>query len=89
MHPFVVGELACGNLSNRSETLELLSQLPPASLADHDEVMQFIQRRKLHGCGIGYVDVHLLASVAIDGIRLWTHDRRLSESAARLGLAAQ
>ena len=89
MHPFVIGELACGNLSNRAETLELLSQLPSASLADQDEVMQFIQRRKLYGCGIGYVDVHLLASVAIDDIRLWTNDRRLSESAASLGLAAQ
>ena len=88
-HPFVVGELACGNLSNRGEMLELLAQLPAASIADHDEVMEFIQSRRLYSRGIGYVDVHLLASVAIDGTRLWTNDRRLQESAAGLGLAAR
>ena len=26
MHPFVLGELACGNLANRSEVLELLAR---------------------------------------------------------------
>lgn len=88
MHPFVIGELACGNLSNREATLELLQQLRPISVAEHDEVMSFIRARALHGRGIGYVDVHLLAAVAIAGYQLWTSDKRLRAVAASLGLAA-
>jgi predicted nucleic acid-binding protein len=87
IHPFVIGELACGSLSNREETLALLQQLRSITVAEHDEVMSFIVRRRLYGRGIGYVDVHLLASVALDGARLWTKDRRLRELAGSLGLA--
>ena len=67
MHPFVVGELACGHLNNRQEVLTLLQALPAAPIASHPEVLGFIERRGLMGRGIGYVDVHLLASVALDG----------------------
>ena len=88
MHPFVIGELACGNLSNREATLELLQQLRSLSVAEHDEVMNFIRGRALHGRGMGYVDVHLLAAVAIAGYQLWTNDKRLRQMAAGLGLAA-
>ena len=87
IHPFVIGELACGSLSNREETLALLQQLRSITVAEHDEVMSFIVRRRVYGRGIGYVDVHLLASVAIDGAQLWTKDRRLRELAGSLGLA--
>jgi predicted nucleic acid-binding protein len=87
IHPFVIGELACGSLSNREETLALLQQLRSITVAEHDEVMSFIVRRRLYGRGIGYVDVHLLASVALDEARLWTKDRRLRELAGSLGLA--
>ena len=87
IHPFVIGELACGSLSNREETLALLQQLRSITVAEHDEAMSFIVRRRLYGRGIGYVDVHLLASVAIDGARLWTKDRRLRELTGSLGLA--
>jgi predicted nucleic acid-binding protein len=88
IHPFVVGELACGNLSARAETIELLQQLRSTTLADHVEVMSFIEAKRLHGRGVGYVDVHLLASAAIDGVRLWTKDRSLRALATRLNLAA-
>lgn len=78
MHPFVVGEIACGSLSRRSSVLELLQDLPAAVVAEIDEVLGFIERHALHGKGIGYVDAHLLASVALTtGTRLWTRDRRL------------
>lgn len=89
VHPFVVGELACGNLANRVEVLNLLQALPPAQVASHEEVLAFIERRRLMGRGIGYVDVHLLASVALDGAAtlLWTRDRRLAAVAADLALA--
>lgn len=88
MHPFVLGELACGNLKNRSEVLRLLGDLPAAPTATDPETLDFIERRALMGRGIGYIDVHLLASAALDGVaRLWTRDRRLSAAAAELELA--
>ncbi len=88
MHPFILGELACGSLSDRELTLDLLRQLPMAPVAEPDEALGFIEMRGLHGRGIGYVDVHLLASVALSaGTRLWTRDKRLREAAEALGCA--
>ena len=87
-HPFVLGELACGNLKNRGEVLQLLRELPRAPLATDPEALDFIERRALMGRGIGYVDVHLLASVALGGTaQLWTRDKRLAAVAADLELA--
>jgi predicted nucleic acid-binding protein len=88
VHPFVIGELACGNLRDRNEVLALLQDLPLAVTATDAEVLAFIERRKLMGRGLGYIDVHLLASAALSGTaRLWTHDRRLAAVAVQLGLA--
>ena len=88
MHPFVLGELACGNLKNRGEVLRLLGELPAAPVATGVEALNYIERRALMGRGIGYVDVHLLASVALAGTaRLWTRDKRLAAVAADLELA--
>ena len=85
VHPFVIGELACGNISRRGEILELLGQLPFAREATHDEVHALIERRRLMGRGIGFVDAHLLASTALTPeARLWTHDKRLAQVAAEL-----
>lgn len=87
MHPFVVGELACGNLKNRREVLQLLRDLPSAPTITDPEALSFIERRALMGRGLGYIDVHLLASTALDGAaRLWTRDRRLAAVAAELEL---
>jgi predicted nucleic acid-binding protein len=87
IHPFVVGELACGNFSNRDATLELLQQLRSVTVAEHDEVLSFIRARKLYGRGMGYVDAHLLAAAAIEGCHLWTRDKRLYALASTLGIA--
>ena len=87
VHPFVVGELACGNVANGAEVLGRLRALPRASVAGEDETLAFIERRKLMGRGIGYIDVHLLASAALDGAELWTRDRRLAGVAADLAQA--
>lgn len=90
MHPFVVGELACGNLTNRVELLSLLRDLPPAPLATDAEALGFIDHHELMGRGIGYLDVHLLASVALAGAaRLWTRDKRLAIVADSLKLEFQ
>ncbi len=88
MHPFVVGEVACGSLRDRASVLELLQDLPAASVAESEELLGFIDRHGLHGKGIGYVDVHLLASVALtEGAKLWTRDKRLRVAAQALGCA--
>lgn len=88
MHPFVMGEIACGSLKDRQSLLELLHDLPRAVIATDDEAMQFIERHRLFGKGIGYIDVHLLASVALTGgAQLWTRDQRLRQVAATMGFA--
>ena len=78
-HPFIIGEIACGNLKNRTEILSLLQELPVASLADDDEVIQFIEDHKLMGKGLGYIDIHLLMSALLTRIPLWTIDKRLHD----------
>ncbi|MDP1680208.1 MAG: type II toxin-antitoxin system VapC family toxin [Burkholderiales bacterium] len=88
MHPFVLGELACGNLHNRTEVMALLKDLPRAKLATDEEVLFFIERHALMGRGIGYVDAHLLAAVILGGVtRIWTRDKRLRTVADALALA--
>jgi len=76
-HPFVIGELACGRMRNRHEILSLLQSLPQAEIAEHAEALQFIEKWRLAGSGLGFVDVHLLASGVLTGTPLWTLDKRL------------
>ncbi|HSP94056.1 MAG TPA: type II toxin-antitoxin system VapC family toxin [Thermoanaerobaculia bacterium] len=85
-HQFVIGEIALGHLKHRQEILGLLSDLPQATLADHDEVLRFVEQRELATSGLGWVDVHLLAAAALDRCGLWTLDRRLAAVASSLGL---
>jgi len=88
-HPFVIGEIALGDLRQRELVLGTLSRLPGAAVATHAEVMRFVDRRALFGRGVGYVDVHLLAAARLTtGASLWTYDKRLHQIAASLGLAA-
>lgn len=87
-HPFVIGELAMGNLGQRAANLQFLDELPKAVLASHEEVMRLVERHRLFGLGIGFVDAHLLASCRLTpDARLWSRDRRLDETAGRLSLA--
>jgi predicted nucleic acid-binding protein len=88
MHPFIVGEIACGSLKDRHTLLELLQDLPAAAVAEFSEVLSFVEHHRLWGKGIGYVDVHLLAAVALThGAALWTRDKRLLAAAQALGCA--
>jgi len=88
VHPFVVGELALGNLLHRQQVLAALQDLPQATLATDPEVMGFIDQAALVGCGVGYVDAHLLAAVRLTPhAQLWTRDKRRLAVALRLGLA--
>ena len=87
-HPFVIGELACGNLHKRDDVLKLLNNLPRAPLVSQEEVLHFVKCNKLMGQGIGFIDVHLLASTALaDATTIWTRDKRLQRTARKLKLA--
>lgn len=89
-HPWVIGELALGNLSDRDEVIGLLRDLPQAIVADDDEVLGLIEHEPLHGAGIGYVDAQLLAAARLTpGTRLWTSDKRLETVTAHAGLGFQ
>ena len=85
-HPFIIGELACGNIKNRKEIIPLLHALPQTVVAENDEVLQFIEHKKLVGIGIGLIDVHLLASSLLTGLSLWTADKRLRTTASKFNL---
>ncbi len=86
-HPFVVGELACGSLSDREHFLHLLAALPQAEVAEHQEVLQLVRSRRLHARGLGWIDMHLLASAFLERCVLWTLDKRLETVARELGVA--
>jgi hypothetical protein len=85
-HPFVIGELACGNLKNRAGILSDLEALPFAVSATHEEVMRLVDVRKLWGLGMGWIDAHLLASALLSNCQFWTLDGKLVRAAAAAGV---
>jgi predicted nucleic acid-binding protein len=85
-HPLIIGELACGNLKNRAEIITLMQALPTAVQAEHEDVLLFIENHQLMGKGLGYIDMHLLASSLLTEVPLWTLDKKLGEIAAELGV---
>ena len=89
VHPYVIGEIALGSMRGREFVVRRLQALPEVVLAKHDEAMQFVETHKLFGTGLGYVDVHLLASCRLTpGASLWTRDKRLGEIAAQMHIGA-
>ena len=88
IHPMVIGELACGNIRRRANTLRMLSELIPAQVATDEYVLALIENRRLMGRGISYIDAHLLASaLTTESCLLWTRDRRLMAAAEELDVA--
>jgi len=87
-HPFVIEELACGNLPRRKETLGMLHALPVAPMVEHAEVLDFIASERLHSTGIGSVDVHLMASARLANAKLWSKDKALCRETKRLNIFA-
>ena len=85
-HPFVIGELACGNLARRDRLLTLLNALPETPVAEHREVLELVRAQHLHGQGLGWIDMHLMASALLARCALWTLDKRLDATMQRLGL---
>jgi predicted nucleic acid-binding protein len=87
VHPFVLGEIACSNLTHRQEIIALMRALPTVQRADDHEILFFIEQRALMGRGIGLIDIHLLASCLMQPCSIWTADKRLNAVAQELGAA--
>ena len=85
-HPFIVGELACGNLKNRHEILTFLQSLPMTILAEDGEVLKFIENHQLMGKGLGYIDVHLIAAAVLTDVPIWTFDKTLEKITKKIGI---
>jgi predicted nucleic acid-binding protein len=83
-HPFIIGELASGSIAKRTEILDLLEALPQSTIAEHDEVMHFLNENLLYGRGLGWIDLHLLVSASLSKVKLWTIDRTLKRAAEEL-----
>jgi predicted nucleic acid-binding protein len=84
IHPAVLGELACGAIPNRQEFLALWSSLPRVASVSFEDAMTLLENRMLWGRGLGWTDIHLLASTLVCRTMLWTRDRLLRHTAAQL-----
>lgn len=87
IHPFIIGELSCGKIKNRKEILSLLRALKSIDLVLDIEVFMLIEERKLFGKGLGFIDIHLLASALIHQVPIWTSDKSLKLVAGQLGIS--
>jgi len=85
-HPFIIGEIACGNLKNRREILIHLQSLPKTILAEDAEVLEFIENHQLMGKGLGYIDIHLIAAAVLTDVPLWTFDKTLDKITGKIGI---
>ena len=87
MHPFVIGELACGNLKSRASLLADFAALPTVPRVSDADVLHLIEARRLWGQGLGWIDAHLLTSALVSNCRFWTADKRLASAALALGVS--
>ncbi len=86
IHPFIIGELACGNISNRTEIISLMQSLPMLDVIEQEELLLFIEHNRMMGIGLGFVDVHLVAAAMLAGIPLWSQDKKLRRACSRLNI---
>jgi len=87
LHPFVLGEIAAGHLKNRTATLGYFALLPQVPPAPESDVHRLLESCRLWGTGLGWVDLHILASAKISGWNLYTADRRMKVAAEAIGIA--
>jgi predicted nucleic acid-binding protein len=85
-HPLIFGELLMGDSGGRAPFLQTYHNFLQARQVSHKEVVDFVLRRRLHGRGVGWIDVNLLASAMVEGVGFWTADPRLAILAEELGL---
>lgn len=81
VHPFIIGELALGQVKNRGQVLSDLKHFPQATLANDDEVLEFVERHRLFGKGLSWIDAHLVVSALLSDAELWSEDKALTTAA--------
>lgn len=86
-HELVHGELLVGEPGGGRKLHYAYGRLPFAKSIFHDDVVDFMLRRKLYGRGAGWVDMHLLASALVAHMSLWTADAPLHALAQELNIA--
>lgn len=86
-HPFIIGELACGNIINRTEILTLLRALPCLDTVLESEVLTLLEGHQLYGRGLGYIDVHLIAAALINNVKIWTRDKSLNSITRKFNIS--
>lgn len=86
-HELVFGELLIGDKGGRRRLLQAYRQMHQAAPVPHEEVVAFVEERRLHGRGAGWIDIHLLASAIVGRYELWTADPRFAVLAEQLGIA--
>ena len=86
-HDLVYGELLIGDMGGRAQFLSDNDRLRRTSVVPHEAVVAFVRDRGLHGRGVGWIDVHLLASAVAGQLQLWTADQRFAAMATELGVA--
>lgn len=88
-HELVYGELLIGDRGGRRKLLAAYERMHQAAMVPHRDVVAFVRDRDLHGRGVGWIDVHLLASAIVGRLQLWTADPRFSAVANQFGVAYQ
>jgi predicted nucleic acid-binding protein len=84
-HEMIFGELLLGEVGGgRKHLIHAYSQMHQALTVPHEEVVEFVRIRRLNGRGVGWVDIHILASAVVAGFQLWTADPRFAELATKL-----
>ena len=86
-HDLVFGELFIGDRRGRGPFFTMYERIYKAEMVPHDEVVAFARRHDLSGRGVGWIDIHLLASAMVERMKLWTADRLFADAAAGLGVA--
>ena len=86
-HELVYGELLIGDPGGRAKLLADYEQMHQARMVPHGEVVAFVRHRGLYGRGVGWIDIHLLASALVGRLQLWTVDPRFAAVAKELGVA--
>jgi predicted nucleic acid-binding protein len=85
-HDLIYGELLIGDRGGRKKLLADYKHMFQAAPVPHPDVVAFVEHRHLHGRGVGWIDIHLLASSIVGGLTLWTADPRLSVVANEFGV---
>jgi predicted nucleic acid-binding protein len=86
IHPFILGELSLGHLRQRSRLLHDLQLLSGLSPATDMEVLDWVEKRRLFGKGIGWVDAHLLLACLLENVEFWTGDKNLAKTGRTVGV---